>query len=197
MPEMSALVVVDVQRDFCPGGALAVSRGDAVVPIINAWIQRAWGEEWPVAVSRDWHPAQHCSFRSRGGPWPPHCVAETPGAQFHPELLVRASVRVFSKGSDPDREAYSAFDGVSEVGQPLALWLRARGVNHLYVGGLATDYCVKATVLDALAIGFGVSVLRRGIRGVNVHPGDAEAALKAMRARGARLIDGLTPPRER
>ena len=167
-----------------------MAQGDAVVPVLNAWIQRALVEGWPIALTRDWHPAQHCSFQARGGPWPPHCVAQTPGAEFHPELALAASGQVFSKGGDPNREAYSGFEGFSETGQPLAEWLRKHGVDGLYVGGLATDYCVKATVLDALTAGFEVSVLRRGVRGVNAHPGDAEAALNQMQAQGARFVDG-------
>ncbi len=165
-------------------------QGDAVLPILNAWIQRALVEGWPIALTRDWHPAQHCSFQARGGPWPPHCVAATPGAQFHPQLLMPAGARVFSKGSDPEREAYSGFEGISETGQRLGDWLHKQGVDRLYVGGLATDYCVRATVLDALTAGFAVSVLRRGVRGVNAHPGDADAAISHMQAQGAQFIDG-------
>jgi nicotinamidase/pyrazinamidase len=173
-----ALLIVDPQVDFCPGGALAVPRGDAIFPAVNAAAARV-----PLVVaSRDWHPAAHCSFVSRGGPWPPHCQAGTPGAEFHPALDRSHLAEVFSKGTDPDREAYSAFDGTD-----LAAWLRARGVRRLLVGGLATDYCVRASVLDARKAGFEVAVLQDGIGAVEVHPGDGERALAEMRAAGAEV----------
>lgn len=135
----------------------------------------------PVTVaSRDWHPADHVSFGAQGGPWPVHCQAGTPGAEFHPALETGRIERVFSKGTDPAREAYSAFD---ETG--LAAWLRERGIERLYVAGLATDYCVRASVLDALREGFRVVVLEDAIGAVNVQPGDGERALAEMRAAGA------------
>ena len=171
-----ALLVVDPQVDFCPGGALAVPGGDAVFPAVN----RA-AEILPLTVaSRDWHPAGHCSFQAQGGPWPVHCQAGTPGAEFHPALDRRPIRHVFSKGTDPSREAYSAFD---ETG--LAGWLRERGVTRLYVAGLATDYCVRASVLDALREGFQVVVLEDAVGAVDVSAGDGERALTEMREAGA------------
>ena len=131
-------------------------------------------------ASRDWHPADHCSFQARGGPWPVHCAAGTPGAEFHPALDRGRIAEVFSKGADPDREAYSAFDGTG-----LAGWLRQHGVRRLLVAGLATDYCVRASVLDALAEGFEVTVLEDGVGAVDVSPGDGERALAEMREAGA------------
>lgn len=171
-----ALLIVDPQIDFCPGGALPVPGGDAIFPAVN----RA-SRILPLTVaSRDWHPADHVSFQARGGPWPPHCVAGTHGAEFHAALETGRIARVFSKGMDPDRDAYSAFDGTD-----LAGWLRERRVHRLYVAGLATDYCVRASTLDALREGFRVVVLEDAIGAVDVQPGDGERALAEMREAGA------------
>jgi nicotinamidase/pyrazinamidase len=172
------LLIVDPQVDFCPGGALPVPHGDAIFPVVNAAAARV-----PLVVaSRDWHPAGHCSFESQGGQWPPHCLAGTAGAEFHPALDRSRLAEVFSKGTDPNRDAYSAFDGTG-----LAQWLRARGVGRLLVGGLATDYCVRASVLDARKEGFEVVVLEDGIGAVEVHPGDGDRALTEMRRAGAEV----------
>jgi nicotinamidase-related amidase len=171
-----ALLIVDPQVDFCPGGALAVPGGDTIFPAVN----RA-SRMLPLTIaSRDWHPADHVSFSARGGPWPVHCQAGTPGAEFHPALETGPIERVFDKGSHPDREAYSAFDGTD-----LAGWLRERGVGRLYVSGLATDYCVRASVLDALREGFQVVVLEDAIGAVDVGAGDGDRAIAEMRAAGA------------
>ncbi len=177
------LVVVDVQRDFLPGGALAVPDGDAVVPVLARYIARFVAHGLPIAFTRDWHPPDHCSFRDRGGPWPPHCVAGTPGAAFAPGLALPAGAEVVSKATGSEADAYSGFDHSS-----LAGWLRTRGVRRLFVGGLATDYCVAATVRDARALGFEVLVLGDAVRAVDVQPGDGARALAAMQAGGARLI---------
>ena len=189
----AALVVVDVQNDFCPGGALAVPRGDEVVPVLNRWVEAFTAAGRPVVYTQDWHPAGHISFRERGGPWPVHCVQGTPGAAFHPDLVVQGVV--FRKGFDREREAYSGFDGALargegavDPGTGLAGWLRQQGVRRLYVGGLATDYCVRATVLDGLASGFEVAVLVPAVRAVDVKPGDGERALREMQDKGARLV---------
>ena len=180
----SALLLVDIQRDFCAGGALAVPDGDAVVPAGNRWIARARAQRVPVIVSRDWHPKGHVSFRERGGPWPPHCVQDSPGAEFHPDLDVASDALVVSKGATPDHDAYSDFDGTG-----LAERLRALGVERLWIGGLALEYCVRATVLDALADGFSVRLLLDATRALEVHPGDAEAALAEMRRAGAVVVE--------
>ncbi len=180
-----ALLLVDVQNDFCPGGALAVADGDAVVPILNDWIAAARQGGARVFASRDWHPQDHLSFAERGGPWPPHCVQDTPGAAFHGDLALPEDTVVVSKAAQADHEAYSAFDGGE-----LAEQLRAAGIERLWVGGLATDYCVKASVLDAAQIpGLEVHVIASAIRAVNVSPGDGDAALDAMREAGAILED--------
>ncbi len=174
-----AFLIVDPQVDFCPGGALAVPGGDGIFPAVNEVAERA-----PLVVaSRDWHPLHHVSFTERGGPWPPHCMEGTEGAEFHPTLDRKPIAHVFSKGRDPDRDAYSAFDGTG-----LAAWLHEHGVESLVVGGLATDYCVRASVLDALGAGFLVSVLKDGVGAVDVQPGDGERALEEMRERGAQVL---------
>ncbi len=178
-----ALIVVDVQYDFLPGGALAVPDGDAVIPVLNEWLAAAAAGGAPVVASRDWHPPHHISFRERGGPWPPHCVQGTRGAAFPPELALPEDAVIVSKGTDPDRDAYSAFQGEPE----LAPLLRERGVHTLYVGGLALDYCVRATVLDGLQAGFAVHLIRAATRAVNVQPGDDRRALDEMRQAGAVL----------
>lgn len=183
----SALLVVDVQNDFCPGGGLAVPEGDQVVPVLNRVISVLGRERVPVYASRDWHPADTRHFREHGGPWPPHCVQGTDGAAFHPDLRLPSDALIVSKGADASADGYSPFEGRTSDGAGLLDDLRRRGIRHLYVGGLATDYCVKAAVLDALRAGLRVTVLTDAIRGVDVHPGDSERALAALRNAGARL----------
>jgi nicotinamidase/pyrazinamidase len=183
-----ALVVTDVQRDFLPGGALAVAHGDEVIPILNRYLAECRARGLPVFLIRDWHPADHCSFQTRGGPWPPHCVAGTPGAAFDSRLDVPISATVISKGTHRDREAYSAFEGTE-----LDVQLRGAGVRQVFVGGLATEYCVLATVRDALARGFGVAVLADAIRAIDVRPGDGRRAEEEMVRRGATLQQSPRP----
>jgi len=175
-----ALLIVDVQRDFLPGGSLAVPRGDEVVPVLNRYVEIARREGVPVFASRDWHPAQHCSFRAHGGPWPPHCVAGTPGAEFAAGLALPPDAVVISKATRENADAYSAFAGTD-----LAERLRALGVARLLVGGLATDYCVLNTVRDALAAGFAVALLTDAVRAVNVKADDGARAEREMRQGGA------------
>lgn len=178
-----ALIVVDVQRDFLPGGALGVPSGDLVIEPLNRAIAAFLRAGLPVFFSRDWHPADHCSFRAQGGPWPPHCVAGTRGATFAAALAVPRDAAVVSKADNPQRDAYSAFEDTDLTAQ-----LEASGVRRVFVGGLATDYCVKATVLDARRLGFDVEVLEDAVRAVDVQPGDGERALAEMRREGADLI---------
>ena len=173
-----ALLLVDVQRDFCPGGALAVPEGDAVVPVLNEWIAAAEAAGVPVFATRDWHPPDHVSFEAQGGPWPPHCVRDTEGADFHPDLRLPDDALIVSKATTPEAEAYSGFEGTG-----LADLLRAAAVQRLFVGGLATDYCVKATALDALRAGFEVHLIAGGHRGIT--PDTSEAALDALAGAGA------------
>lgn len=175
-----ALVVVDVQNDFLPGGDLGVSRGDEVVPVLNRYISRFVALKLPVFATRDWHPANHCSFQTQGGPWPKHCVMFTDGANFAPALALPADAVVISKGSRADREAYSGFEGTD-----LEEKLRAAKARRLFVGGLATDYCVLNTVRDARSRGFDVFVLCDAVRAVNVQPEDGRKAEEAMFRLGA------------
>ena len=180
--ETRALIVVDVQNDFCPSGALAVERGDEVVEPLNRLIEEFLEQGQPVYKSRDWHPAQTRHFTAYGGTWPVHCVQGTRGAEFHERLLDDPRVHVVSKGLG-DEDNYSAFDGTT-----LAEELRRRGVREVWVGGLATDYCVKQTVLDALRAGFRVRALSDAMRAVNLQPGDDQRALEEMRAAGAEIV---------
>jgi len=180
--EHDALLVVDVQKDFLPGGALGVARGDEVLAPLNRALRAFERAGWPVYASRDWHPANHCSFKARGGPWPPHCVAGTAGAEFADGLALPRAASIISKAVTPDADAYSAFGGTD-----LALRLRHDGVRRVVVGGLATDYCVLNTVLDARAAGFEVVLLADAVRAVDVRPGDGARALEDMRKAGARL----------
>lgn len=182
-----ALIVVDVQNDFCPGGALAVAHGDEVVAPLNKLIEEFLKQGEPVFKSRDWHPERTKHFAEHGGAWPVHCVQNTKGAEFHPDLMDDIHIRVISKGLG-DEDCYSVFDGTS-----LALELRRLGVEEVWVGGLATDYCVKNTVLDALKEGFRVKALENAIRPVDLQPGDGERAIEEMREAGAVVIN-VEPP---
>lgn len=179
----AALLIVDVQNDFCPGGALAVPDGDRVIPVLNRAIERFSDAGRPVFASRDWHPPDTKHFKDRGGPWPPHCVAGTGGAAFHPDLRLPPGATIVSKGQDRNDDGYSAFEATTEDGRTLADHLRARGVTDLYVGGLTTDYCVRATALDARAAGFRVTVLADGVAGIDED--DSHRALDEIQAAGA------------
>lgn len=176
-----ALLVVDVQRDFCPGGALAVDRGDEVVPGLNDVIGAFARLGLPVFFTRDWHPPDHVSFRSRGGRWPPHCIAGSEGAQFHPRLTVPRGAVIVSKGTSPEKEAYSGFQGTD-----LEARLKKEGADEVLLGGLTTDYCVKESALDALKAGFHVTLLEDCVRAVDARPGDGERALAEMKGAGAK-----------
>ena len=180
-----ALLIVDVQNDFCPGGALPVPAGDRVVPVLNAYIAEFRDAGAPIFASRDWHPRVSEHFRQAGGPWPPHCVQDTDGARFHPDLALPEDAVILSKGMDPGDHGYSAFEGNDPEGRSLADTLRARGITRLYVGGLATDYCVRASVLDARRNGLEVVLLLDAIRGIDAKEGDVQRALAEMRNAGA------------
>ena len=184
-----ALIVVDIQRDFCPGGALPVADGDKIIPAVNELVRAFEKAGLPVFFTRDWHPRNHVSFKSNGGPWPPHCVQNTPGASFHQSLAVPAGAEVIDKGTLQSEDAYSGFQGTD-----LARKLHNFGVKRIYVAGLATDYCVKNTVLDGAAQGFETYVLTDCVRGVNLKRTDSATALRAMLSRGARkTTSGRTP----
>jgi nicotinamidase/pyrazinamidase len=173
-----ALVIVDFQNDFCPGGALAVPDGDAIAGRINELAGS--GDFDLVIATRDWHPADHGSFAEQGGRWPVHCVAGTPGAELHNALDPTPIDAIIDKGQDPGTEGYSGFEGTG-----LAALLRERDVDDVTVVGLATDYCVKNTALDALREGFAVTVDSTAVRGVDVEPDDSTRALEAVRTAGA------------
>jgi len=177
-----ALIVVDVQNDFCPGGSLAVANGDEVIAPLNELIKTFLDRGEPVFKTRDWHPAKAKHFAADGGVWPIHCVQDTPGAEFHADLSDDPRVTIISKGIDESADGYSAFDGTD-----LAQILRDSGVTEVWVGGLATDYCVKHTVLDALKQGFEVKALADAMRAVNVKPGDGSLAIAEMRSAGAEI----------
>ena len=183
-----ALLIVDVQRDFCAGGALAVPGAEAILPSLNRLIERFADRGAPVYASRDWHPRQSAHFADQGGTWPTHCVAGTAGAAFHPELRLPADVIVVSKGITPTSDGYSAFDGTTAAGDGLRQDLERRQVRHVTIGGLATDYCVRASALGALQAGFTVEVVTDAIAGVDLTAGDSERALAEMAEAGAKLV---------
>ena len=186
-----ALLVVDVQRDFCPGGALAVKDGDKVVTPLNVVIKAFEDRKLPIFFTRDWHPADHISFRSRGGIWPPHCVQGTPGAEFSPGLRIPPSAVVISKGNSRDAEAYSGFQGTD-----LEERLRSLDADEIFLGGLTTDYCVRESTLDARRAGFSVTVMEDCTRPVDVRPGDGDRALADIRRARARLTTSFEVVRQ-
>jgi nicotinamidase/pyrazinamidase len=181
----SALLIVDVQNDFCPGGSLAVAGGDEVVPVLNRYAEAFAAAGRLVIADRDYHPGRTTHFVQFGGAWPPHCVQGTPGAEYHPDLALPEGTVHVIKGMGAEEDAYSVFQGKAANGQSFDAVLAARGISKLYVGGLATDYCVLQTVLDARKAGLNVVVLEDAVRAVNVEPGDGDRALAQMREAGA------------
>ena len=184
----AGLLVVDVQNDFCPGGALAVREGDAIVAVLNQYMGDFFKKQLPIFASRDWHPAKTSHFKEFGGLWPVHCVQNTTGAQFHPRLQLPKTVRIISKGMDPQKDSYSAFQGIDERGVAFEDCLKTLGVKELFVGGLATDYCVKFSCLDAVQHGFKVKLLTDAIKGVNIQPGDSQKAIEDMERQGSKKL---------
>jgi nicotinamidase/pyrazinamidase len=185
------LIVVDVQRDFCPGGALPAEGGNRILPALNRHIAEARAIGLPVYASRDWHPAVTTHFKPYGGEWPPHCVQDSTGAQFHPDLRLPEDAIVISKGEDPNRPGYSAFEGRTDQGTPLLADLQNRQIDWVFVAGLTTEYCVKQTVLDARRAGLRVSILMDAIGSIERHPGDADRAVADMANAGAELAHGI------
>ncbi len=175
-----ALIIVDVQNDFCPGGALPIENGDNVVPVLNRWIAAAIARRVPIYASRDWHPVGHISFAQQGGPWPPHCIQDSDGAHFHPELQLPDSAIKITKGVRFDQDQNSVFDQTG-----LADQLRLTGIKRLWVGGLAEDVCVLATVLDARRCGFDVVVIENATKPVSAS--GREQACRQMNAAGAKF----------
>ena len=178
-----ALIVVDVQNDFCPGGSLAVANGDEVVAPLNELAKEFLARSEPVFKTRDWHPPRTKHFAAYGGTWPIHCVQDTRGAEFHADLIDDPRITIISKGTDESADGYSGFDGTN-----LAQLLREKGVAEVWVGGLATDYCVKHTVLDARREGFEVKALADAMRSVNVNSNDGASAIEEMKASGAEIV---------
>ena len=179
-----ALLVVDPQNDFMPGGSLPVPDGDSIITVVNRLIELFNSNNAPVFISRDWHPADHCSFIEEGGKWPPHCVKETEGALFHPDLILPESSEVIDKAVIKEPDAYSAFQDTG-----LAYILEIRGLTDIYTCGLATDVCVRSTVLDGLRAGFKMHVIEDAARAVEINPGDGEKAICEMQAAGAIIIE--------
>jgi nicotinamidase/pyrazinamidase len=183
-----ALLVVDVQNDFCPGGALAVPGGDKIVPSLNKYIKFFTKQKLPIFATRDWHPVRTKHFKAFGGVWPVHCIQNTKGAQFHPKLKLPKETILLYKGIDPGEDSYSAFQAQDISGMSFVKLLNILGIRELYVGGLATDYCVKSSTLDALRHGFKVRLLMDAIQGVNLGPDDSQRAIKQMAKNGAKKI---------
>jgi nicotinamidase/pyrazinamidase len=179
-----ALIIVDLQNDFLPGGSLAVPQGDEVVPAMNAYIKAARNNKLPVFATRDWHPPHHSSFQEKSGPWPPHCIAETEGAKFADDLELPPEAIIISKAEEMETDAYSGFEGTDLDAQ-----LKSLGVKRLLIGGLATDYCVLNTVRDAIKLGYTVLFLDDASRAVNVKPDDGEKAVNEMTDSGAITVN--------
>jgi nicotinamidase/pyrazinamidase len=179
-----ALILVDVQNDFLPGGKLGVPRGDEVVPVLNRYVDAFHARKLPIYATRDWHPPNHCSFAPQGGAWPPHCIAGTPGATFAANLRLPPETIVISKALRAEQDAYSGFEGTD-----LDARLKHAGVHRMFVGGLATDYCVLNTVRDARKLGYEVFLLTDGSRAVNVQPDDGRKAEEEMQRLGAEPIE--------
>lgn len=178
-----ALIVVDMQNDFLSGGSLAVTGGNAIIPALNRYMTCFQAHQLPVYATRDWHPTDHCSFRSQGGMWPPHCIAESIGAAFHPDLQLPTDTIVISKAISQEKDAYSAFTDT-----PLNGLLQSSGIQRLFIGGLATEYCVFNTVKDALRYHYTTYVLADAVCAINKQPEDGQRALAEMIYRGVRLI---------
>jgi nicotinamidase/pyrazinamidase len=187
----AALLVVDIQKDFCAGGALAAPSGHAIIPAVNRHIAEARARDMPVYATRDWHPARTSHFKEYGGTWPPHCVQGTEGAQFHSGLELPPDAIVINKGDDPERHGYSAFEGHTVDGKSLLDDLRDRHITRVYLSGIATDYCVRESALDARKAGLDVRVLADAIAGIDVRPGDAQRALDEVSAAGAQVVSSL------
>lgn len=183
-----ALLIVDVQNDFCPGGALGIKDGDKIIPFINKYIKIFTSKKLPIFASRDWHPKKTAHFKKFGGVWPQHCIQDTKGATFHPKLKLPKEAILLYKGMDPEKDSYSAFQAQDENGMSLANLLKILDIKELCIAGLATDYCVRFTALDALKKGFKVKILSDAIKGVNLKPQDSEKAIKEMVKQGARQM---------
>lgn len=179
---------MDVQNDFCPGGKLPVSNGDSIVSLLNKYAIIFSNKKLPIFASRDWHPKKTKHFKKFGGLWPEHCIQNTKGAQFNPKLKLPPETIIISKGMQPQQESYSAFQAVDSSGTEFVILLKFLGINEIFLAGLATDYCVKWSVLDALKSGLKTYLLLDAVKGVNIKPNDSEEAIKEMIAQGASII---------
>lgn len=182
MKPKKALLIIGIQNDFCPGGSLAVKDGDKIIPVINEYIKLFSENELPIFLSRDWHP----KIRKQGLHWPRHCIQDTEGAMFHPDLQFPHEAITLSKEMDPGEESYSVFKAIDPIGTLFASLLGIRGIEELFICGLPADYGVKSTALDALRLGFKVKLLVDAIKGLDIKPGDSEAAVKTMLSHGAK-----------
>lgn len=185
MKANKALLVVDIQNDFCPGGALGVREGDQIIPVVNKYVDLFLKNQLPVFVSRDWHPKDTKHFKESGGPWPPHCIQNTKGAEFHPGFGASDKAIILSKGTDPELDGYSVFEAHDSKGKPFMQSLKELGIQELYIGGIATDYCVRMTSLDALNNGFKVHILTEAIKGVDKE--DSERAINEIVKKNGKL----------
>lgn len=194
MEDLSALIIIDVQNDFCQGGALPVPEGNKVIPVLNRYLALFSKNKQQVIATRDWHPQVTKHFKQFGGQWPSHCVQNTWGAQFHPDLQLPTETVIISAGMSEDKQGYSGFEGVDPKGKSLYDVLKSKHTINLLIGGLATEYCVKMTVLDALEYGFKVKLLIDAIKGINVKPNDSQEAINEMVLRGAHptTIDSIS-----
>jgi nicotinamidase/pyrazinamidase len=188
MKEKRALLIVDLQNDFCPGGALGVPGADKIVPTINKYIRIFSKKKLPIFASADWHPIKTGHFKDFGGRWPVHCIHNSKGAQFHPKLKLPKEAIILYKGMDPQRESYSVFQAEDKDGRRFPNLLKVLGIEELYIGGLATDYCVKFSAKDALKNGFKVRLLLDAIKGVDLKSGDSESAIKELVRLGAKMV---------
>jgi nicotinamidase/pyrazinamidase len=188
MKPRKALLVVDIQNDFCPGGALAVPEGDKIIPVLNKYIKIFSENKLPVFASRDWHPVRTKHFKDFGGIWPVHCIQNRNGASFHPKFKLPKHAILLYKGMDPKQDSYSVFQAEDEKGRGFSSILRLMGIQELYIGGLATDYCVRFSTRDAIKQGFRVKILTDAIKGVNLKPTDSKKAIEEMTKIGAKLI---------
>ena len=181
-----ALLIVDVQNDFCPGGTLVVPEGDKIIPKLNKYIKIFSQKKLPIFASRDWHPKKTIHFKKFGGTWPVHCVQDTKGAAFHPKLKLPNGVILLYKGMDSEKDSYSVFQAKDSNGMEFLTLLKYLGIQELYIGGLATDYCVRFTAIDALRNGFKINVLMDAIKGVNLKPNDSTEAIEEIVKAGAK-----------
>lgn len=183
-----ALLIVDVQNDFCPRGSLPVPNGDKIIPNLNKYIEIFSQKKLPIFASRDWHPKKTKHFKKFGGVWPVHCVENSKGAAFHPKLKLPKQTIILSKGMDPEKDSYSAFQAQDANGMESLTLLKYLGIQELYIAGLATDYCVKSSAIDALKNGLKVKLLVDAIKGVNLKPNDSREAIEEMVKNGAKKV---------